>query len=117
MTEEEKLIKWSNTFKKLPILLSAKEKDEFIDLAYKDGVFNKVTRKRMSKPHGHITHLEVNGLEKTRQEVYDDMKNNNHIYITYVDGYWGALLHIDGKWLSTNENGNTRDNLDKLPNF
>ena len=67
---------------------------------------------------GVITHLKVDGSEKTRQFVYDDLdpKTSNE-YKTFVGGVVGAKIHRVGKYISTNPNETKGDNLDSLPKF
>ena len=77
----------------------------------------KITHKREVK--GRITHIKVDGLEKTKQEVLNDIPNND--YYTYPDGLTGrqgSKVHkTKSGYISTNPDDDTRDNLDNLPNF
>ena len=73
----------------------------------------KITHQR--KGINGITHLKVDGFEKTRLQVYNDVAIND--YYTFVDGKIGSKVHKVKTWLSTNPNETTGDNLGELPLF
>lgn len=73
----------------------------------------KITHQR--KGINGITHLEVDDVEKTRKQVYDDILSND--YYTSVNGKIGSKVHRVKTWLSTNPNESIGDNLGELPLF
>jgi hypothetical protein len=77
-------------------------------------MMKKITHKRELK--GAITHVKVDGSEKTKQQVISDIPNND--YYTYIGDKQGSKIHkTKSGYISTNPNDDTRDNLDNLPNF
>lgn len=93
--------------------LSQEEKTEVLNI-YKNEI-KKITNVRYKD--GHISHLKVDGVETKREVIYNDIDKNNAVYCTYPYNKWGSVVHIDGKWLSTNANATTKDNLGDLPIF
>lgn len=74
----------------------------------------KITHKR--EINGTITHVKVDGVIKTKQDVIDDIGNND--YYTYPNGVKGSKVHkTKSGHISTNPNDDKKDNLDNLLPF
>jgi hypothetical protein len=77
----------------------------------------KITHKREVK--GSITHVKVDGYEKTKMDVLNDIPKND--YYTYPDGVNGKkgakVYKTKNGHITTIPNDDTRDNLDSLPIF
>jgi hypothetical protein len=72
--------------------------------------------KSVNEINGTIVTLKLNNsVEITRESLYNDLNNNE--YYTLVNKKKGSRIHKKGKFITTNPNDDSRDNLDELPRF
>jgi hypothetical protein len=83
------------------------------------GVTSYITHVRYSGTPRVISHVKhaPTGAVKTRAEVVSDIARGV-TYVTLPPGGGGATVHVvNGKFLSTNHDEKTSDNLENLPEF